>query len=46
MNVNIPTGVPLIYKFNSDNKVLGKEYLIDKEILKAKQKLVKDQGKK
>lgn len=46
MNVNIPTGVPLIYKFNSDNKVIGREYLIDKEILKAKQKLVKEQGKK
>ena len=46
MNVNIPTGVPLIYKFNSDNKVVDKEYLIDKEILKTKQKSVKDQGKK
>ena len=36
MKVNIPTGVPLVYKFNNANNVINKKYLIDKEQLKIK----------
>ena len=45
MKVNIPTGVPLVYKFNNANNVINKKYLIDKEQLKIKQDLVEKQGK-
>ena len=43
--VNIPTGVPLVYSFDSNFNVLGKEYLIDKKELEKKQDLIKNQGK-
>ena len=46
MNVNIPTGVPLVYSFNLKNEVIDKKYLIDKKSLLEKQKKIKDQGKK
>lgn len=45
MNVNIPTGVPLVYDLNNANNVINKKYLIDKEQLQIKQDLVKKQGK-
>ncbi len=46
MNVNIPTGVPLVYSFNLKNEVIDKKYLIDEKSLLEKQKKIKDQGKK
>ena len=45
MSVNIPTGVPLVYTIDRDLNVIEKEYLIDKEHLKSKQKIVENQGK-
>lgn len=44
MNVNIPTGVPLVYTFNKDKEIVEKKYLIDNEELEKKQDLVKRQG--
>ena len=45
VSVNIPTGVPLVYKLDKSLNVLGKEYLINEEKLKAKQEMVVNQGK-
>ena len=45
ISVNIPTGVPLVYTLDKSLNVLNKEYLIDKEELKAKQEIVANQGK-
>ena len=45
IEVNIPTGVPLIYEFNNDFNIINKEYLIDEETLKMKEEVVKKQGK-
>ena len=45
VSVNIPTGVPLVYTFDSDFSVINKEYLIDETKLKAKQDIVANQGK-
>ncbi len=45
MEVNIPTGVPLVYEFDNDFKVLNKYYLGDQEALKAKMQSVANQGK-
>ena len=44
-NVNIPTGVPLVYNLEQDLTVINKEYLINKKELKAKQEIVINQGK-
>lgn len=46
IGVNIPTGVPLVYEFDDDFKVIGKYYLGDQEALKAKMEAVANQGKK
>ena len=46
IKVNIPTGVPLVYEFDDDMKVVGKRYLGDQEALAAKEKAVADQAKK
>jgi len=43
--VNIPTGVPLVYEFDDNFKVLKKYYLGDQEALKAKMAAVANQGK-
>lgn len=43
-SVNIPTGVPLIYTFDSDLKVLNKKYLINQKELEKKQEIIKNQG--
>ena len=43
--MNIPTGVPLVYSFDSDFNVINKEYLIDKNELQKKQDKIKKQGK-
>ena len=45
VSVNIPTGVPLVYKFDDDFNAIGKEYLIDDVKLKDKQAIVAKQGK-
>ena len=45
VSVNIPTGVPLVYKLDKSLNVLEKEYLINEEKLKAKQEIVINQGK-
>lgn len=45
MEVNIPTGVPLVYTLDSKLTVTGKEYLGDQELLKAKMESVANQGK-
>ncbi len=45
MEVNIPTGVPLVYEFDNDFKVVDKYYLGDQEALKAKMASVANQGK-
>ncbi|MFV0380734.1 MAG: 2,3-diphosphoglycerate-dependent phosphoglycerate mutase [Breznakia sp.] len=46
MEVNIPTGVPLVYEFDKDLCVLKKYYLGDIHSLQKKMKAVADQGKK
>ncbi|MGX8700087.1 2,3-diphosphoglycerate-dependent phosphoglycerate mutase [Caproiciproducens sp.] len=45
MEVNIPTGVPLVYEFDGEFRVLRKYYLGDQELLKAKMERVANQGK-
>ena len=46
ISVNIPTGVPLVYEFDSNFKILSKRYLGDQEKINAKINAVADQGKK
>ncbi|MCQ2793827.1 MAG: 2,3-diphosphoglycerate-dependent phosphoglycerate mutase [Bacilli bacterium] len=43
--VNIPTGVPLVYEFDDNFHVMKKYYLGDQEALKAKMAAVANQGK-
>lgn len=45
IEVNIPTGVPLVYELNNDLTIINKKYLIDEETLKQKKKAVENQGK-
>ena len=45
MELNIPTGVPLVYTLDSQFHIMGKEYLGDQELLKDKMKNVASQGK-
>ena len=45
MSINIPTGVPLVYTIDQNLNVMDKQYLIDREQLKAKQDIVENQGK-
>lgn len=45
MEVNIPTGVPLVYTLDSQFHIMGKEYLGDQELIKAKMESVASQGK-
>ena len=45
ISVNIPTGVPLVYNLDSSFNVIKREYLIDEDKLKEKQKIVANQGK-
>lgn len=45
MSVNIPTGVPLVYKLDTSLNVLEKKYLIDDKKLKEKQEIIANQGK-
>jgi 2,3-bisphosphoglycerate-dependent phosphoglycerate mutase len=43
--INIPTGVPLVYNFDAENRLVKKEYLINKNELKRKQAIIINQGK-
>ena len=45
VSMNIPTGVPLVYKFDDNFNVIHKEYLIDQAKLEEKQAIVVNQGK-
>lgn len=45
ISVNIPTGVPLVYKFDNNLKITEKKYLIDDKKLKEKQEIIANQGK-
>lgn len=45
MEVNIPTGVPLVYEFNDHFQPIRKYYLGDSEAIKAKMDSVANQGK-
>lgn len=44
VDVNIPTGIPLVYEFSGDGRVIGKEYLGDPRAVQAKMAKVADQG--
>lgn len=45
VGVNVPTGVPLVYTFDKDFNVLGKEYVGDPDVIAAKINKVANQGK-
>lgn len=45
VNVNIPTGSPLVYTLNNNFQFLSKKYLISDEELTLKQKKIEQQGK-
>jgi 2,3-bisphosphoglycerate-dependent phosphoglycerate mutase len=45
VNLNIPTGVPLVYELDDDLKPLNNYYLGDAEAIKAAQDAVANQGK-
>lgn len=45
IEVNIPTGVPLVYKLDNVLNIIDKKYLIDEETLNRKKKIVENQGK-
>lgn len=45
VEVNIPTGVPLVYSFDESFNIINKEFLIDRDLLKHKQKQITNQGK-
>ncbi len=44
MQYNIPTGIPLIYRFHDDLTVAGSEYLADADALEAAVSEVKNQA--
>ena len=45
VEVNIPTGIPLVYLLNEDLKPLQKYYLGNQEAVQAKMVAVANQGK-
>lgn len=45
VELNIPTGVPLVYEFDADLNVISSRYLGDAEAIKAAQEAVANQGK-
>ncbi len=45
IDVNIPTGVPLVYEFDDNFKFVNKYYLGDQEAITAKMSSVANQGK-
>lgn len=45
IEVNIPTGVPLVYELNNKLNIINKKYLIDEKTLNRKKEIVENQGK-
>ncbi len=45
LELNLPTGVPLVYHLNDDFSVIGKEFIGDLSAIKAKMEKVANQGK-
>ena len=45
MEINIPTGVPLVYSFDKKFNIINKKYLIDRDKLKEKEDIIINQGK-
>jgi len=45
MEVNMPTGIPLVYKLDAQFKVIGKEFVGDPEEVKKAMEAVANQGK-
>ena len=45
IELNIPTGVPLVYELNNELNIINKKYLIDEEVLKRKKEIIENQGK-
>jgi 2,3-bisphosphoglycerate-dependent phosphoglycerate mutase len=45
LELNIPTGVPLVYELDENLNPISKQYLGDQEALKAKMEAVANQGK-
>lgn len=45
IDVNLPTGIPLVYDLDENMEVVHKEYLGDPQIIESKMKKVADQGK-
>ena len=45
INLNLPTGVPVIYELDDNYEVVSKEYVGDQEAIKAKMNAVANQGK-
>ena len=45
VELNIPTGIPLVYQLNEDLRPLGKLYLGDQDAVRAKAEAVANQGK-
>ncbi len=46
LDLNIPTGVPLVYELNHQLQAVGHRYLGDEQMVKAKMLAVKNQGAK
>jgi 2,3-bisphosphoglycerate-dependent phosphoglycerate mutase len=45
VNLNIPTGIPLVYELDKDLKAIKSNYLGDPEAIKKAQEAVANQGK-
>ena len=45
VNLNLPTGVPVVYELDDNYEVISKEYVGDQEAIKAKMNAVANQGK-
>ncbi len=45
LNVNIPTGIPLVYEFDENGNFVGKEYLGNADLIREKMEKVAAQGK-
>lgn len=45
INVEIPTGIPLVYSLSKKFEIIKKEYLVDDKILKQKKEMIISQGK-
>ena len=45
INLNLPTGVPVVYELDDNYEVISKEYIGDQEAIAAKMNAVANQGK-